>query len=333
MNLKKRAGCAFLLLASLPAIQAATTGTETNPFFAPYNTPYEIPPFDKIKPVHYIEAYDEGLKEARQDLDKIVNNPEAPTFENTILAMDKMGTLLERVSRVFNSLTQTDMTPELSEINDKITPIVSAYHDEISMNPKLFERIKTIYDNLDNLNLDPDQRRMVESSYSRFTRNGALLSPNDKETLKALNNKLSELYLKFNKNLLAATNEFELIVEDENELSGIPEATKKAALETGKKRGYDGKYVFTLHAPSRLPLLKNADNRNLREKMYRGYSSLASSGQYDNRPVINEILKTRAAKAKLLGYPDYATYMTERVMAGSPAEAQKLMQQMWGPTV
>ncbi len=333
MNLKKFVGAAFLLLTSIPTIQGATAGTETNPFFAPYNTPFEIPPFDKFTPAHYMEAYEEGLKQARHDLDLIVNNPEAPTFENTILAMDKMGALLERVSRVFNSVTQTDMTPELSEINDRITPLVSAYHDEISMDPKLFARIKAIYDNLDNLNLDPDQRKLVESTYKSFARNGALLSPNDKETLKKLNNTLSELYLKFNKNLLSATNEFELIVDDEKELSGIPESTKKAALEAGKKRGHEGKYVFTLHAPSRLALLKNADNRDLREKMYKGYSSLASSGQYDNRPVINEILKTRAAKAKLLGYPDYATYMTEKVMAGSPAEAQKLMQQMWGPTV
>lgn len=333
MNLKTIIGCAMLMFASVPAICGSAPQQEVNPFMAPYNTPYEIPPFDIIKPYHYVEAYDEGLIQARQDLEKIINNPEAPTFENTILAMENMGSLLERVSRVFNALTQTDITPELSEINDKITPLVSAYQDEISMNPKLFERVKTIYDNLDNLNLATDQRRMVENTYKRFARNGALLSAKDKETLKQLNNRLSELYLTYNKNLLSATNEFELVVDDESMLSGIPEANKKAALEAGKKRGKEGKYVFTLHAPSRLPLLKNADNRELREKMYKGYASLASSGQYDNRPVINQILRARAEKAKLLGYPDYATYMTERVMAGTPAEAQKLMQQMWGPTV
>ena len=324
-------GGALLLFASAPSLWAAAPDSNVNPFMSPYNTPYEIPPFDLIKPAHYTEAYDEGLRQARRDLDQIINNPETPTFENTILAMDRMGALLERVSRVFNSLTQTDITPELSEINDKITPLVSAYEDEISMNPKLFKRVKTVYDN--RANLDPDQKRLVENVYQRFTRNGALLNNADKEKLKQINNKLSELYLKFNKNLLAATNEFELVVDDESQLSGIPESTKKAALETGKKRGHEGKYVFTLHAPSRLPLLKNADNRDLREKMYKGYTNLASSGQYDNRPVINEILKTRAAKAKLLGYPDYATYMTERVMAGTPEAAQRLMQQMWGPTV
>lgn len=333
MKLKTIFGSALLMLVSAPYAWCGQEAKDVNPFMAPYNTPFEIPPFDIIKPAHYLEAYNEGLKQARKDLDKIVNNPEAPTFENTILAMDKMGALLERVSRVFSAVTQTDITPELSDINDKVTPLVSAYEDEVSMNPKLFERIKIIYDNKDNLNLAPDQKRMVENAYSRFTRNGALLNDEDKSTLKQLNNRLSELYLLFNKNLLAATNEFELIVEDEKELSGIPEANKKAALEAGKKRGHEGKYVFTLHAPSRLPLLKNADNRELREKMYKGYASLASSGKYDNRPVINEILKTRAAKAKLLGYPNYASYMTSRVMAGTPAEAQKLMQKMWGPTV
>ncbi|MDE6074445.1 MAG: NPCBM/NEW2 domain-containing protein, partial [Muribaculaceae bacterium] len=139
--------------------------------------------------------------------------------------------------------------------------------------------------------------------------------------------------IQFNKNLLAATNEFEIVVDDVNQLSGLSQTSLSAALQAGKKRGHEGKYVFTLHAPSRLPLLTNADNRELREKMYKGYASLASSGQYDNRPVINEILKTRAAKAKLLGYPDYATYMTSRVMAGTPQAAQELMKKMWGPTV
>ena len=161
MNLKTIVGGAMLLCSLAPLTWSMEVRGEVNPFMAPYNTPYDIPPFDKIKPAHYLEAYDEGLRQARADLDRIVNNPEAPTFENTILAMDKMGPLLERVSRVFNSLIQTDITPELSEINDKVTPLVGAYEDEVSMNDKLFKRIKTIYDNRDKLNLAPDQKRMV----------------------------------------------------------------------------------------------------------------------------------------------------------------------------
>ena len=304
-----------------------------NPLLVPYTTQFEIPPFDQIVAADYIPAFNEGLRQARQDMDAIINNPEAPTFENTILAMEKAGPLLEKVQRLFNAITQTDITPELSDISDIVLPMISQYEDENSMNDKLFQRVKTIYDNLDNLNLDTDQRRLVEKTYTSFTRNGALLSPEKKEQLKKLNNDLTNLYLKFNKNLLTSTNKFELVVEDPAELSGLPQSSVSAAKDAAKKRGKEGKYVFTLHAPSRLPLLKNADNRELREKMYKGYQSLATEEGLDNRPIINQILRTRAAKAKLLGYPDYATYMTGRVMAGTPQAAENLLQKMWGPTV
>ena len=318
----------------LGATAFASSATErVNPLLVPYNTPFEIPPFEQIVAADYMPAFNEGLKQARQDMKAIVDNPEAPTFENTILAMEKAGPLLERVSRLFNAVTQTDMTPELSKISDVVLPMLSQYEDENSMNDKLFQRVKTIYDNLDNLNLDTDQRRLVEKTYTSFTRNGALLSPEKKEELKKLNNALTNLYLKFNKNLLASTNKFELVVEDPAQLAGLPQSSISAAKDAAKKRGKEGKYVFTLHGPSRLPLLKNADNRELREKMYKGYQNLATEEGLDNRPVINEILRTRAAKAKLLGYPDYASYMTARVMAGTPKAAEDLLKKMWGPTV
>lgn len=329
----KFAPIAMACIIALGSAMSTSAEERVNPFFAPYDTPFEIPPFDKITPADYLPAYTEGLRQARADIKAIIDNPEAPTFENTILAMDKAGALLEKVSRVFSAITQTDITPELSDINDIVVPMVGQYEDEISMNDALFARVKALYDKRNDMGLDKDQIRMIEKSYNSFTRNGALLSPEKKEELKVLNNKLAELYLKFNKNLLAATNEFEIVVDDVNQLSGLSQTSLSAALQAGKKRGHEGKYVFTLHAPSRLPLLTNADNRELREKMYKGYATLASSGQYDNRPVINEILKTRAAKAKLLGYPDYATYMTSRVMAGTPQAAQELMKKMWGPTV
>lgn len=320
-----------LLLAS--ATVMAAPAERVNPFMAPYNTPYDIPPFDRITDADYIPAFTEGLRQARADIQAIVNNPDTPTFENTILAMEKAGALLERVSRVFNALTQTDMTPALTEISDEILPKVSEYEDEVSMNDALFKRVKAIYDNRGNLGLDTDQLRLVENTYRNFTRNGALLDPQKKEELKKLNNTLTELYLQFNKNLLAATNAFEIVVDDETKLAGLPQSSISAALAAGKKRGHEGKYVFTLHAPSRLPLLKNADNRELRKQMYQGYASLASKEPYDNRPVINKILKARAAKASLLGYDNYASYMTAKVMASNPQNAQELMKKLWGPTV
>ena len=315
------------------AAASASPAERVNPFMAPYNTPYDIPPFERITYDDYLPAYYEGLRQARADIKAITDNPEAPTFENTILAMEKAGELLERVGRVFNALTQTEMTPELSKISDEILPKVSEYEDEVTMNDALFRRVKAIYDNRANLGLDTDQLRLVESSYRNFTRNGALLDPEKKAELKKLNNTLTELYLVFNKNLLAATNEFEIVIDDKSRLGGLPQSSLSAALAAGKKRGHEGKYVFTLHAPSRLPLLKNADDRELRRQMYQGYATLASKGQYDNRPVINRILKTRAAKARLLGYDDYASYMTAKVMAANPRNAQELMKKLWGPTV
>jgi len=322
-----------LLLGASFGVANAASSERANPLIEPFNTPFEIPPFDEIKASDYLPAFTEGLKQARADMKAIIENPDAPTFENTILAMEKSGALLEKVSRVFNAVTQTDVTPELSDISDVVMPMLSQFEDENSMNDKLFQRVKAIYDNLDNLNLATDQRRLVEKTYTSFTRNGALLSPEKKEELKKLNGELTNLYLKFNKNLLTATNAFELVVEDPAKLSGLPASAISSAKEAAKKRGKEGKYVFTLHSPSRLPLLKNADNRELREKMYKGYQSLASQGELDNRPVINRILQVRAAKAKLLGYPDYATYMTARVMAGSPKAAEDLLRKMWGPTV
>ncbi len=314
-------------------VSASMSAERVNPFFAPYNTQYDIPPFEKIQNEDYLPAYTEGLKQARADIKAIVDNPAAPTFENTILAMDKAGELLERVDRVFGSVTQTDVTPELTRINDIVAPLVSEYEDEVSMNDALFARVKVVYDNRDNLQLAPDQIRMVEKTYNSFVRNGALLDDQKKARLKELNNELTNLYITFNKNLLNATNAFEIVIDDESKLAGLPQSSVSAALDAGKKRGHAGKWVFTLHAPSRLPLLKNADNRELREQMYRGYSTLASQGEFDNRPVINKILKARSEKAQLLGYPDYATYMTSRVMAGNPQNAQELMKKMWGPTV
>lgn len=331
MNLKTTIAATLFLSSSLA--QAVTAPERANPFLTPFKTTYEIPPFDEIMIEDYVPAYTEGLKQAREEIQAIINNPEAPTFENTILAMERSGEILERVSRVFNGITQTDMTPELEKVSDVVVPLVSAYEDELTMNDALFQRIKALYDNRQNLGLDKDQIRLIENRYKSFTRNGALLSPEKKEELKKLNARLTDLYLRFNRNLLAATNAFELVVDDPAQLSGLLQSSISAALDAGKKRGHEGKYVFTLHAPSRLPLLKNADNRELREKMYRAYSTLASNPPYDNKPLINEILEVRSTKAHLLGYPDYASFMTARVMAGTPQAAQELMKQMWGPTV
>lgn len=320
----------------MPATATQLNAMDTqhsNPFLQPYTNAMDIPPFEQITIDDYLPAFTKGLEEARADIDAIASNPQTPTFENTIIALDHAGTTLERVERVFYALAESNSSPELVATDEKVSPMVSAYENEVSMNDRLFERVKYLYDRRDSLGLDGPQCRAVEKAYKSFVRNGALLSPADKEKLKELNIKLTGLYLKFNKNLLNATNAFAVIVDDPARLSGIPESTVAIAAEEAAARGEEGKWAFTLHAPSRLPVLQYADDRDLRRQIYRGYTSLASSGEYDNRPVINEILKTRSAKALLLGFPNYAAYMTDNVMAKTPENALNLLMEVWTPTV
>ncbi|MDE6556557.1 MAG: peptidase M3, partial [Duncaniella sp.] len=269
-------------------------GSRTNPFFEAYDTPYEIPPFDKIEYSDYLPAVEKGIADQKAEIDAIVKQRSTPDFENTILAMEKSGELLNKVMLVFASLDETDNNEQMQELSEKIYPMVSEASDEIAMNPLLFEKVKYVYENRDSMGLDTAQKRAVEETYKSFARSGALLSDADKEQLKAVNKRLTDLYLTFNKNLLAATNEFELVVDNEEDLAGIPAGIVATAAEEAKARGKEGKWVFTLHAPSRLPVLKYADNRDVRKKMYEGYMNLASQAPYDNRPVINDIVHARA---------------------------------------
>ena len=302
-----------------------------NPFLKPYETIYEIPPFEEILIEDYVPAFDAGIAEAKASIDSIVNNPEAPTFANTILPLDYLSPTLERVMGVLMSLTEAHSSPELTEVSETLLPRYTAFNDELMMNQALFDRVKTLYDSRDSLGLAHDELRALEETYRRFARNGALLTPEKQQQLKAVNSRLTDLYLKFNKNLLAANNAFEIVVENEEELAGIPESTVANAAEEAKARGKEGKWVFTLHAPSRLPVLQYADNRDLREKMWKGYTSNAQSGDYDNRPVIADIVKTRAEKADIMGYPDFAAYMTADVMAKTPQAAEELLLSIWAP--
>lgn len=303
-----------------------------NPFMQDYTTVYEIPPFDSIAYSDYLPALKAGIEQRNTQIKAIVDNPATPTFENTILAYEQTGDILNRVCAVFFALDESNSSPEMVQIAEEFYPLTTAHSDEVSMNDGLFKRVKYVYDHRENL--EADQKRMVEQMYKDFVRNGALLSEADKAQLKAVNSELADLYLKFNKNLLNATNAFEIVVDDAGALSGLPASSIAVAAEEAKTRGLgDGKWVFTLHAPSRLPLLQYADNRDLREKMYKGYTSLASSGEYDNRPVINKILQARTKKAHLLGFKDFGSYMTDNVMAKNIENAENLLKQIWTPAV
>lgn len=319
-----------LFAAAIPCPSAAAE--RVNPFLAPYGTTYDIPPFDRITYDDYLPAFKKGIEEQRKEIEAIVSNRQAPTFANTILAMEKAGNLLNRVMLVFSSLDETDNTPEMTAISEVAYPMMSQNSDEIMMNDGLFKRVKYIYDRRDKMNLSKAEKRAVEDSYKKFVRSGALLSSKKKEELKKINTELTDLYLKFNKNLLAATNEFSIVITDSRRLKGIPAGNVAAAAEEAKAKGKDG-WMFTLHAPSRLPVLQYAEDRDLRRDMYNGYINLASSGKYDNKPIINQILIARSAKAKLLGYSDFAAYMTENVMAKTTDNAEQLLLKIWEPAV
>lgn len=312
-----------------------TPADHVNPFLQPtYGTVYDIPPFEEISYDDYLPAIRNGIAERQQEIDAIIKNRAMPDFDNTILAMEQAGRSLSRVTRVFYALNETDNSPEMEEISAEATPLISAADDEIMMNPLLFERVKSVYDRRNEMGLNAAQIKDVEDTYNDFVRAGALLSDSDKEALKEINLKLADLYLTFNRNLLSATNAFQIVVNDPKRLSGLPESSIAQAAQAAADAGLaEGNWVFTLHAPSRLPLLQYADDRELRREMYEGYINLASSGEYNNNSVINDIVHTRARKAALLGYPDYASYMTANVMAKTPAAAEELLMQIWHPAV
>lgn len=232
---------------------------------------------------------------------------------------------------VLMSLTEAHSSPELQTVSEELLPRYTAFSDEMMMNPALFQRVKYLYDRRDSLGLAHDETRALEETYKGFARNGALLDADKQARLKDVNSRLANLYIKFNKNLLEATNAFEIVVDNKEDLAGIPQSTIDNAAEEAKSRGKEGKWVFTLHAPSRLPVLQYADNRSIREKMWKGYTENAQSGTTDNRPVINDIVKARAEKAAILGYKDYASYMTADVMAKTPEAAEELLLSIWTP--
>lgn len=328
-NLITLAAGACCLLAL--TVQCKNKEVHQNPFLQEYTTEYQIPPFDQIQYSDYLPALEAGIAERQAEIDSIIANPEEPTFENTIMPLERGGKILDRVTAVFFALDESDSSDEMVEIGETFYPTLSQFTDKMAMNDSLFARIQHVYENRDSL--APDEKRAVEHYYKDFVRSGALLSPEQKAELSEINTQLTGLYLTFNKNLLNATNAFEIVVEDTARLAGLPAASIAQAAEEAANRGKEGKYVFTLHAPSRLPLLQYAADRELRRQMYQGYTSLASEGEYDNKPVISDILKARARKAQLLGFENFGSYMTDNVMAKTVAAAENLLMQIWTPAV
>lgn len=313
---------------------SGTTMKAENPFFGEYNTPYNIPPFEKIQIADYMPAFEEAITQHNQEIAAIVNNRAMPDFENTIVALDNSGEMLEKVSYVFSGLYEVVSTPEFQKVGAQVFPMLAAHSDEIKMNEGLFQKIKSVYDNRAKFNLTTPQLRLLEKYYKDFARNGALLSEEKKAELKDINDQLSKLCLQFGDNILKDTNKWTLVVDNEKDLAGLPASSIAVAAEEAKAMGKEGKWVFTLHAPSRLPFLTYADNRDLREKMYKAYTNIANNNdENDNKAIINQILKLRLQKAKLFGFDSFAAYQMDNVMAKTVEDAEELLYKVWKPAV
>lgn len=326
----------LLTVASAIAVTLSACNSEKmeeNPFLADYTTQYEIPPFEQIKYEHYLPAVKAGIEAQNAEIDSIIANPATPDFENTILALDNSGQLLNKVAYVFFALSESDNTPEMQELNPEISSLYTAHSDNMGMNEALFNRIKSVYDRRDSLGLNVAQTRLLEKYYKSFVRSGALLDAEKKEILKGINQELSNAFIAFNENVLKDTNAWELVVEKQEDLAGLPESAIAMAADEAKARGKEGKWTFTLHAPSRLAVLTYADNRDLREKMWKGYTSLASTGKYNNDSIINEIIKLRTKKANMLGFNCFADYAIDNVMAKTTKNAEELLYKIWAPAV
>lgn len=301
-----------------------------NPFASEFSTPYQTPPFDLIKAEHYVPAFAAGMHEQAVNIDKITKNTTVADFNNTILALDESGELLGRVSSVFYSMTGAQTDETLQKIATELSPQMSEHSDNIYLNEALFARIKQVYDKRDALKLNTEQKRVTEKYYKVFVRSGIMLDNAKKDRLREINKELGLLSLTFGKNLLAETNNYQLVIDNRNDLSGLPADVIEIAAQTAKAKGLEGKWVFTLSKPSWLPFLQYADNRNLRETLYRAmYNRANNDNDNDNKAVINKIVNLRLEKANMLGYKTHAHFVLEETMAKTPDAVFKLLNQIW----
>ena len=319
------------------AMMCGCSGGDTavdNPFFAEWDTPFGVPPFEQIKPEHYKPAFTQGMEEQKAEIEAIVNNTEDATFENTIVALDQSGALLNKVSYVFFGQTNANTNDELQAINAEISPLLTQHGDDISMNPALFARVKAVYENKDNVGLDKEQMKLLEETYKDFVRGGANLDSVSQAKLRELNTEISSLQTTFGQNMLKETNAFRLVIDNEADLAGLPANLIAVAAETAKADSMEGKWVFTLHNPSVMPFLQYADNRELREKIFNGYINRGNNGnENDNKEVCARLVKARLEKAKLMGYDEYASFVLETRMAKTPEAVYNLLNQVWTPAI
>jgi len=305
-----------------------------NPFLVPYTNKYGAPPFDQIKTEHYMPAFKEGIKQHQAEVTAIANNKNAATFSNTIEALEFSGVLLKKVSSVFFNLHSADTNDGLDKIANEITPILSEHNDNIYLNEKLFARVKKLYDNRAKLNLTTEQNRLLEKYHREFVRSGAALNAIQKAKLREINKELSMAELTFGQNVLDETNSYQKVVDNEADLAGLPESVRQAAAESAKEAGKPGKWLFSTHKASFIPVLQYSQNRELRKDLLMAYTTRANhDNDKDNKAVINKIIKLRTQKAQLLGFETSAAFVLDDTMAKTPQAVYDLLKTVWEPAV
>ncbi|MBP7469831.1 MAG: M3 family metallopeptidase, partial [Flavobacterium sp.] len=326
----------LLVIANLLTVEAQEKQENmiTNPFLQAYDTPYNVPPFDKIKNEHFKPAILEGIKRHEAEINAIANAAAEPTFDNTILAMENAGELLSNVNVVFSNLNSANTNKEIQNIAKETAPNLSAHRDNIYLNEKLFARVKALWDKKETLGLNLEQAKILDNSYKDFVRSGANLSDSDKVILRKINGELSLASLKYGQNILAETNKYELVVDSKKDLAGLPQGLIDAAAADAKAKGKEGKWVFTLSNSSVMPFLQYSSNRELRKQIWNAYQTKGNhDDELDNKKNAVELANLRGQKARLLGFKSHANYVLEESMAKTPENVNKLLNDLWKPAL
>ncbi len=313
---------------------AAEPKPETNPFFMEWATPFGMAPFEKIQAAHFVPAFEAGIAARKKEIEAIASNPEAPTFANTVEALENGGLALSKVSDVFFTLSGAETNDEIQAITRKVSPLLSSLRDDVRLNEKLFARVKAVWEKRDTLGLTPEQKKLVEDGYKDFVRGGANLSPEQKTRFREVNQELSALGIRFSDNLLKETNSWRLVVEKKEDLAGLPPGVVAAAADAAKAAKLEGKWVFTLQSPSIWPFLTFAENRALRKEILTAYTTRCDKGgETDNKELLSKMAALRAERAKLLGFPTWADFVLDDNMAKTPARVYELLDRVWKPAL
>ena len=327
----------FLFLFLSPLVNSKVM---ENPFFKEYETNFKIPPFSQIKEEHFMPAFVKGMEEHNAEIDSIIKNTNEPSFDNVIAAMERSGSLLNRVSAVFFNLSGSTTNPEIQAIEKEISPKLSGHYDLISLNPEIFKKVRILWERIDDIELSSEERKILEETYKRFVRSGALLEGSDKKRYAEINQEITKLSVQFSQNLLAETNDFELIL-NKNDLSGLTEDIIELSRQEAENKydstndiKYKDKYVFTVQRSSMYPFLTHSSRRDLREKLYKGYIQRGdNNNKYDNKAITSKIASLRVEKANILGFESHAHYVLDNTMAKTPKAVYGLLNQLWAPAL